>query len=274
MLTKKRFLEINSQFYDAYHKPSKWDTRRISHRLHSIGETESYEMHSFAFYQHLQDNNSSVINKVNSFGIALQKLFAWQGLIAKIPNEEEQFHLIFEEIMPLFQLAMDFPYATKSIIIYSCVDLFCLASRTLKVQIPKFDKYGLKVSTLDLFRPLALNRKWKAFEATYKSLEEIDADKFRIESSYFRIRTHHRIAPQVEIGEKMLLSYWESSDAVGYSIGSEPALPLKKTIPLLASEHAKCCRAYRKFWQLLQEMRRDIDLVNTDLARTYGLKNL
>ncbi|SRR5258706_5363747 len=270
MLTKKRFIALNSQFYDAYHQPSRWNSRGISHRKHSFGDTESYEMHSMAFYQHLHDNNSSVINKINSFLTVMEKLDVWQALMERNSDEQEQFHIIFEEIMPLFQLAMDYPYATKSILVYSCIDLFCLASRVFNEAIPKFDKYQLKIKTLDIFRCLALKRGWKAFEDLYDSLGEIDADPFRIQSSYFRIRTHHRIQPQVEIGEKLLLSHWESKNAAGYTIGSESALPLKKAIPLLAREHEKCLKAYRKFWRFLNEMHRDVERANTDLAKTLS----
>lgn len=255
MLNKERYLQIHSRFYDLLDVESVWFKKLVSFDDYRISSTSAQGPSWMIFHMMANSHTNELLNAINHFCTRARRLKVWFEIFSEMEDEDEKYEVLIEMLEPVFRVTMDYPYAFRSSLIYVSSLLLRETARLLNFPFKDFVDEGINYKTVESFRTLAAAKGWASFDVFLQRLNEINSKEFVKQTQNYRVRWHHRVEPNLEMGLLPTVVRQKEVGRLSYEFGVENPVKLSKILPLLASEYESTVAAFKAFWNLLNDQR-------------------
>ncbi len=257
MLSKERYLEFHSRFYDLLDEENVWFQKLLSFEQHKIASTSAQGPSWMIFHMMADGHTNELLNGLNHFCTRGRRLEVWSRILNETEDEDEKFGVLLEMVEPLFRVTIDYPYALRSSLIYVSSLLMRETARLLRFTFKDFKDRDITYKAIEGFRPLAEAQGWTGFDVFLQQLSEINSKEFVEQTQNYRNRFHHQVEPNLEIGLLPSVVRQKGKGILSYEFGVENPVKLSKILPLLASQFDACVEGFAAFWVLLNEQIRE-----------------
>jgi hypothetical protein len=257
MLTKERYLEFHSRFYDLLDEENVWFKKLVSFEQHKIASASAQGPSWMIFHMIADGHTSELLNGLNNFCTRSRRLEAWSRILNETENEDEKFEVLLEMVEPVFRITIDYPYALRSSLIYVSALVLRETARLLRFSFKDFKDRDITYKTIDRFRPLAHAQGWTGFDMFLQKLSQVSSKEFVEQTQNYRNRVHHQVEPNLEMGLLASVVRQKGEGVLSYEVGVENPVKLSRILPLLASHFDACVEAFEAFWVLLNEQIRE-----------------
>jgi hypothetical protein len=167
----------------------------------------------------------------------------------------ERVDVLYECVFPTIRLACDYPYAIKNKLIFGIAIQIRATSEFLNLGVPHFEDRQTGANNLRTLKNVANSKSWTSFDSFIERIDSIAKEDFSVGTNDYRNTSHHRIAPFLEVGERLVTEHWQDETAKGFTFGVEGPLKISQMLPCLSLQHSLCIAAFDKYWPLSLEIR-------------------
>jgi hypothetical protein len=197
----------------------------------------------------LDEHCRQIANSINELLRYIDSLEAW-GDVIKDKNEDNEWEIIVEFIIPLATLTINMPYIVRSRFIYSVVHLChqCNLTKDTKWvdKLPEEDKIWFNAADEYCSR-------WQRYTKLKVALEKIANTQFDEDTKDFRNKYNHRYSLGIEFGMAEFIKRIVVDGMVSYALGDTAPLKIDQLLPVLKKQHANCLKAFEEYQNLVNE---------------------
>jgi hypothetical protein len=253
MLSKERYIQIHSRFYDLLDEEKAWFEKLLPFEAYQIPSTSAQGPSWMLFHMMADGHKEELLNGINHFCTRGRRLSIWSELLREIEDDDEKWEVLMEMVEPVFRITMDYPYALRSSLIYVSALLLRETARLLNFSFKDFRDREIAYKTLETFKPLADSQGWNSFDVFLQKLSAINSKAFVEQTQNYRNRFHHQVEPSLEMGLLSSVRRQIENGKLSYEFGVENPVKLSVVLPLLNSEHDACIEAFQAFWVFLND---------------------
>lgn len=193
----------------------------------------------------------SLANAINALIGYSHRLAAWDKVLIGAPVKD-QHALVIEHIEPLGTVALLYPYAIRSRLIFATAHL-CHQANRIKVE-DWTDDFALD-HEIYFTEADKHGKLWKRYARLKPLMERIANKSYTAATGDFRNAWNHRFSPRIQVGlSQSVLRYEDkATGSVSYSIGHRGPLLVGQIVAALEGELQKCCKAFNAFVALHAE---------------------
>ncbi len=253
MLSKEKYLQIHSRFYDLLDKEKPWFEKLLPFDDYLIPSDIVQGPEWMIFHMMAKGHTDELLNGINHFCTRGRRLSVWLQILEEVKEESEKIEVLMEMVESVFRMTMDYPYALRSSLIYVSVLQLRETARLLSFPSKDFEDRDITYKTLEAFQPLANAQGWNSFDVFLQRLCYINSKSFVKQTQNYRNRFHHQVEPYLEIGLLSSVRRKVEKGKRSYEFGVEHPVKVSGVLPLLASEHEACVEALKIYWVLLND---------------------
>lgn len=252
-LSKKRFLELQGQYYENRQSLLMDNSKRIDLRAYSwpdngAGGPEWLRVHIFH-----KEALRVIGGEINWFLEHIKNCEAWKSVHESL-SSKDKIDAFFFLMKDSFTLALLTPYALKQRFVFFGSHLLHYTRMVIDTswhesKLP--DDKNINIHTLHIFNK-SLFKNLQPFLDVLYQLDSSDSQKDLLG---FRHKYQHRDPVKIEHGLSAIIKREKNhSSTTSYGLGGTKPLPMEKAIQVVYDQHECALNCYKAFLVLLEEL--------------------